>query len=107
MRPGRLDSLIYIGLPDFEARISIFKACLRKSPVDPKVDYEYFADRTDGFSGADISGVCKAAAKTAIRGAIDSERKAFERREARKKKFEEEGKDYESDEEENKKQAAS
>jgi len=103
MRPGRLDSLIYIGLPDFEARISIFKACLRKSPVDPKVDYEYFADRTDGFSGADISGVCKAAAKTAIRGAIDSERKAFEKREARKKKFEEEGKDYESDEEENKK----
>lgn len=32
MRPGRLDSLIYIGLPDWEARVSIIKACLRKSP---------------------------------------------------------------------------
>ena len=48
MRPGRLDSLIYIGLPDFEARVSVFKASLRKSPVDPAVDFEYLADRTDG-----------------------------------------------------------
>ncbi len=89
-------------MPDFEARISIFKACLRKSPVDPKVDYEYFADRTDGFSGADIAGVCKAAAKTAIRSCIDTERKKFEAREAKKKKAAEEGKEYESDEEDKK-----
>jgi transitional endoplasmic reticulum ATPase len=40
MRPGRLDSLIYIGLPDYEARVQVFKACLRKSPVDPDVDYD-------------------------------------------------------------------
>jgi len=89
MRPGRLDSLIYIGLPDFDARISIFKACLRKSPVDPSVDYEYLADRTEGFSGADISGICKAAAKIAIRGCIDQERKNWERKEAKKKECEE------------------
>jgi len=85
MRPGRLDSLIYIGLPDFEARISIFKACLNKSPVDPSVDYELLADRTDGFSGADIAGVCKAAPKHAIRGAIEQERKREERRQQRMK----------------------
>merc|ERR1719265_1183182 len=30
MRPGRLDQLIFIPLPDFESRLSIFKACLRK-----------------------------------------------------------------------------
>jgi len=89
MRPGRLDSLIYIGLPDFEARISIFKACLNKSPVDPSVDYELLADRTDGFSGADIAGVCKAAAKHAIRGAIEQERKREERRQQRMKAAEE------------------
>jgi len=97
LRPGRLDSLIYIGLPDFEARISIFKACLRKSPVDPGVDYEYFADRTEGFSGADISGICKAAAKSAIRLAIDAERRTFEAKEAKKKAAEEKGEEYDSD----------
>eukprot|EP00463_Aulacantha_scolymantha_P002467 TRINITY_DN321_c0_g1_i3.p1 TRINITY_DN321_c0_g1~~TRINITY_DN321_c0_g1_i3.p1 ORF type:complete len:69 (+),score=15.41 TRINITY_DN321_c0_g1_i3:23-208(+) len=42
LRPGRLDQLIYIGLPDFEARACIFKASLRKSPVDPDVDYHFF-----------------------------------------------------------------
>jgi len=99
MRPGRLDSLIYIGLPDFDARISIFKACLRKSPVDPSVDYEQLADRTEGFSGADLSGICKAAAKIAIRGCIDQERKAWEKREAKKKECEEKKIDYVSDEE--------
>jgi transitional endoplasmic reticulum ATPase len=98
LRPGRLDSLIYIGLPDFEARISIFKACLRKSPVDPGVDYEYFADRTEGFSGADISGICKASAKAAIRLCIDAERKKFEKKEEKRKAAEAEGKEYDSDE---------
>jgi len=97
LRPGRLDSLIYIGLPDFEARISIFKACLRKSPVDPGVDYEYFADRTEGFSGADISGICKASAKSAIRLCIDAERKIFEKKEGKRKAAEADGKEYDSD----------
>jgi len=98
LRPGRLDSLIYIGLPDFDARISIFKACMRKSPVDPEVDYEYLADRTEGFSGADIAGVCKSAAKTAIRGMIDIERKKWEEKEAKKKECAEKGIEYKSDE---------
>lgn len=36
IRPGRLDQLIYIPLPDLKSRIAIFKAQLRKAPVDPK-----------------------------------------------------------------------
>merc|ERR1719393_531295 len=35
IRPGRLDQLIYIPLPDLESRIAIFKAALRKAPVEP------------------------------------------------------------------------
>jgi len=100
MRPGRLDSLIYIGLSDFEARIGIIKACLRKSPVDPEVDYEYLADRMEGFSGADIAGVCKSAAKMCVRAAIANERRVWEAKEAKKKAAADEGKDYESDGEE-------
>jgi transitional endoplasmic reticulum ATPase len=99
LRPGRLDSLIYIGLPDFDSRVSIFKASMRKTPVDPEVDFEYLADRTEGFSGADIAGVCTAAAKHAIRMCIDHERKIWVAKEAKKKECEEKGIDYESDDE--------
>ncbi|CAL5052125.1 unnamed protein product [Urochloa decumbens] len=38
LRPGRLDQLIYIPLPDEASRHQIFKACLRKSPVAGDVD---------------------------------------------------------------------
>jgi transitional endoplasmic reticulum ATPase len=70
MRPGRLDQLIYIPLPDRESRISIFKANLRKSPIGKEVNMEQLADVTDGFSGADITEICQRAAKNAIRDSI-------------------------------------
>jgi transitional endoplasmic reticulum ATPase len=70
MRPGRLDQLIYIPLPDRESRISIFVANLRKSPIDEGVSMETLADATDGFSGADITEICQRAAKNAIRDSI-------------------------------------
>ena len=38
MRPGRLDQLIYIPMPDFESRLGILRATLRKSPVSKDVD---------------------------------------------------------------------
>jgi len=73
MRPGRLDQLIYIPLPDRESRISIFKANLRKSPVNNDITIEQLADVTDGFSGADITEICQRAAKNAIRDSITAE----------------------------------
>jgi transitional endoplasmic reticulum ATPase len=70
IRPGRLDQLIYIPLPDLKSRIAIFKAQLRKAPLDPEVDIEVLARSTHGFSGADISEICTTASKLAIREAI-------------------------------------
>jgi transitional endoplasmic reticulum ATPase len=70
IRPGRLDQLIYIPLPDLKSRIAIFKAQLRKAPVDPAVDIEVLARSTHGFSGADIAEICTTASKLAIREAI-------------------------------------
>lgn len=72
-RPGRLDQLIYIPLPDFKSRLSIFKANLRKSPVDEAVDLEQLAKATEGFSGADITEICQRAAKNAIRESVAAE----------------------------------
>lgn len=73
MRPGRLDQLIYIPLPDRESRVSIFKANLRKSPISDDVSMEQLADVTDGFSGADITEICQRAAKNAIRDSITAQ----------------------------------
>lgn len=70
IRPGRLDQLIYIPLPDLKSRSAIFKALLRKAPVDPTVDIEVLARSTHGFSGADIGEICTTASKLAIREAI-------------------------------------
>ena len=73
IRPGRLDQLIYIPLPDLKSREAIFKAALRKAPIDPEVDIEVLARSTHGFSGADISEICQSASKLAIREAILAE----------------------------------
>eukprot|EP01138_Halocafeteria_seosinensis_P000756 gb/GECG01000774.1/.p1 GENE.gb/GECG01000774.1/~~gb/GECG01000774.1/.p1 ORF type:complete len:831 (+),score=151.57 gb/GECG01000774.1/:1-2493(+) len=71
MRPGRLDQLIYIPLPDFDSRLSILKAVLRKSPVAKDVDLEYLAKSTEKFTGADLTEICQKAAKLAIRENIE------------------------------------
>jgi len=70
LRPGRLDQLMYIPLPDEGSRLSIFNANLRKSPVDPEVDIEHLARVTKGFSGADLTEICQRACKLAIRECI-------------------------------------
>jgi transitional endoplasmic reticulum ATPase len=70
IRPGRLDQLIYIPLPDLKSRMAIFQAQLRKAPVDPNIDLEVLARSTNGFSGADIAEICTSASKLAIREAI-------------------------------------
>lgn len=72
-RPGRLDQLIYIPLPDYESRKSVFKANLRKSPLAPNVDIDQLAMATEGFSGADITEICQRAAKNAIRESVNAE----------------------------------
>lgn len=59
LRPGRLDQLIYIPLPDLPSRIAILKAVLRKSPVAKDVDLEYMAQHTHGYSGADLTEICQ------------------------------------------------
>jgi transitional endoplasmic reticulum ATPase len=72
-RPGRLDQLIYIPLPDYGSRLDTFRANLRKSPVAGNVDLEALAKATEGFSGADITEICQRAAKNAIRESVTAE----------------------------------
>ncbi|KAB2609312.1 cell division cycle protein 48-like protein [Pyrus ussuriensis x Pyrus communis] len=73
LRPGRLDQLIYIPLPDEASRLQIFKACLRKSPISKDIDLAALARYTHGFSGADITEICQRACKYAIREDIEKD----------------------------------
>ncbi|XP_059286815.1 cell division cycle protein 48 homolog [Lycium ferocissimum] len=80
LRPGRLDQLIYIPLPDEESRYQIFRASLRKSPVSSKVDFRLLAKMTEGFSGADITEICQRACKNAVREDIERDIEREKRR---------------------------
>jgi transitional endoplasmic reticulum ATPase len=82
LRPGRLDQLIYIPLPNERERLDVLKATLRKSPIASNVDLAYLAKMTPGFSGADLTEVCQRAAKLAIRQSIEQDiKRERERRE--------------------------
>ena len=83
LRPGRLDQLIYIPLPDEASRINILKANLRKTPLSKEINLEYMARMTKGFSGADLTEICQRACKLAIRENIEADiRKEKERQAA-------------------------
>jgi len=82
LRPGRLDQLIYIPLPDEGSRLNILKSCLRKSPVGPDVDLNFMAKMTPGYSGADLTEICQRSAKMAIRESIEKEIELEKEREA-------------------------
>jgi transitional endoplasmic reticulum ATPase len=71
LRPGRFDRLIYVPEPDEAARLEIFKIHTKNMPLSNDVDIK--AHRmTKGYSGADISSVCREAAMNALRRDINA-----------------------------------
>ena len=67
MRAGRFDRQIYVDLPDLRERKEIFKVHLKPLKADPKLDVDFLAKQTPGFSGADIANVCNESAVIAAR----------------------------------------
>ena len=66
LRPGRFDKKIFVPLPDFEARKSLFKTGLANRPYDKKIDFEHLARITECFTCADIiEGIIEQAARLA------------------------------------------
>lgn len=82
VRPGRLDTLVYVPLPDQASREGILKAQLRKTPVASDVDMAFIASKTHGFSGADLGFVTQRAVKLAIKEAITADIERTKAREA-------------------------
>ncbi len=72
LRPGRFDRLLLTPAPDLESRKQIFKIHTKGMLLSKDVDLEDFAARTEGYSGADIEGLCREAAMIALRENIDA-----------------------------------
>ncbi|XP_012236741.1 ATPase family protein 2 homolog isoform X1 [Bombus impatiens] len=66
LRPGRLDRIIYVALPDYEARQEIFDIKLRNMPIAEDVHIQDLVDLTEGYSGAEIQAICHEAAIKAL-----------------------------------------
>jgi transitional endoplasmic reticulum ATPase len=66
-RPGRFDREIEIGVPDRTARKEILQIHTRNMPLGKDIDLDHLADITHGYTGADISLLCKEAAMKALR----------------------------------------
>jgi len=67
LRPGRFDRSVYIPLPDPKAREAIFRVHTRKMPLEEGISFQALAQKTEGYTGADIEAVCREAAINAIR----------------------------------------
>ncbi|MDP2717726.1 MAG: AAA family ATPase, partial [Candidatus Micrarchaeota archaeon] len=72
LRPGRFDKLIEIPLPDESTRLAIFAVHTGKMPLGPKVEIKALSRLTEGFSGADIEGLCREAAMVALRENVNA-----------------------------------
>ncbi|MBN1347570.1 MAG: ATP-binding protein [Phycisphaerae bacterium] len=62
LRPGRLDTKVYIPLPDAPGRLKLLEMYLASRPVADDVDFGRLCDLLDGYSGADIKGIASQAA---------------------------------------------
>jgi len=74
LRPGRFDRLLEIPLPDNDAIKEILKIHLAKKPVDKSVDLDKLVELTKGYSGAEIAALVNAAAMSAIKEYIATNR---------------------------------
>jgi transitional endoplasmic reticulum ATPase len=66
-RYGRFEQTIEVGLPDKASRKAILHVHLKNRPLAEKPDLDDLAERTEGFSGADIASFCSMAARSSIR----------------------------------------
>lgn len=72
LRPGRFDRQVVVDRPDIAGRLAILKVHSRGKPLHEKVDLKDLAQRTPGFSGADLENLLNEAALLAARSGHDS-----------------------------------
>ncbi|MGC8679993.1 MAG: AAA family ATPase [Candidatus Micrarchaeia archaeon] len=72
LRPGRFDKLIYVEPPNINDRAQLFRKYLQGVPIENNIDYDKLAGMSEGFTGADISNICREAKTEALEGEVSS-----------------------------------
>ncbi|QCS41969.1 AAA family ATPase [Natrinema versiforme] len=67
LRPGRLDTHVFVGEPDLEAREKILEVHAQGKPLDDDVDIAELAGELEGYTGADLEALIRNASMRAIR----------------------------------------
>jgi AAA family ATPase len=71
LRPGRFDDLLYVAPPDLSGREEILEVRRKRMDWDPSVDVKKLAEMMEGYSGAEIVGVCNAAVDRVVDRALE------------------------------------
>ena len=77
LRTGRIDELIYVDMPDFDARECLFKLTLSKLPTAEDIDYARLADLTKGYNCSDITYIIKTASRKMFNASIQEKGKPY------------------------------
>lgn len=67
LRPGRLETLLYVNLPSPQERVDILRTLVRNLPIDFSQDLSKLAEGCEGFSGADLGSLLRRAGYSAIK----------------------------------------
>ncbi|KAJ1426229.1 P-loop containing nucleoside triphosphate hydrolase protein, partial [Ochromonadaceae sp. CCMP2298] len=71
----RLEKRVYIPLPDVDGRRDLFKINMKSVELDADVDWAELAEKSAGYSGADVANVCRDASMMSVRRIMESARK--------------------------------
>jgi transitional endoplasmic reticulum ATPase len=71
LRPGRFDELVYVSVPERDARLTILRIHTGEMPLADDVRLETIADRTHGYTGADLEDVVRRAGLMALRDNLE------------------------------------
>jgi len=80
IRSGRLDELIYIGVPDRDMRINLFRFFTKNIPLADSVNFDELAEKTDFYSCSDIEAICDAAVSIPWREAMEGKQRDVEQK---------------------------
>ncbi|HEX7118314.1 MAG TPA: CDC48 family AAA ATPase [Longimicrobiales bacterium] len=72
LRPGRFDELVYVTVPDRDGRLKILRIHTEAMPLGGDVDLETLADRTEGYTGADLEDLVRRAGLHALRESMEA-----------------------------------
>ncbi|XP_058121492.1 nuclear valosin-containing protein-like isoform X2 [Anopheles coustani] len=73
LRPGRLDKILYVGLPALTDRVDILRALTKnrtQPPLAADVEFEKVAELTEGYTGADLAGLVRQASLQTLKDSI-------------------------------------